>query len=232
MITEYDHIREELESLAEPDFLKFTIKLLPTVDPTKVLGVRLPKLRKIAKKIGKGDWRSYLETAKDDSFEEIMLQGMVIGEIKEPFDKVQKLIERFVPKINNWSVCDSFCSGLKIAKQYPEEMWDLIKSYEKSKEPYEIRFAVVMMTDYYIDKEHLEDCFKCFDRISNPDYYVKMAVAWAISICFIKFPDETMDYLDHNKLDLNTYNKALQKIIESQRTDPETKQMIKKMKRG
>ena len=137
----------------------------------------------------------------------------------------------FIPKISNWSLCDSFCCELKIIKKNRERVWEFLKDYINSNKPYDIRVAVVMYLNYYIEEKYLEDLFFAFDRINNDDYYVKMAVSWAISICFVKFPDETMKYLHNNSLDDFTYNKALQKIIESNRVTKEKKDEVRKMKR-
>lgn len=226
-----EEIRKQLESLAEPDFQQFTAKLIPNIPSEKILGVRLPKLRKIAKKIAKDHAEEYLKTASDQSYEEIMLQGMVIGYLKEDLEKIQAKTARFVKKIDNWSVCDSFCSGLKITKNHKEEMWQFIQPYLKDQRTYYIRFGIVMMIFYFIEETYLEDVLKKLDQIQQSDYYVKMAEAWAVSICYVRFPQRTLQYLKENGLDDFTYNKSLQKIIESQKTDPETKRMIRSLKR-
>ena len=171
------NIRMRLESLAEPDFRAFMAKLTPNVPKENMLGVRIPKLRKLAKELAKTDWRTYLEEAKDDSFEEIMLQGLVIGYIKAELSEILIQVEQFLPKIDNWAVCDSFCAGLKLPKQYPQEMWEFIVPYLKDARPYYIRFGVVMLLDYYTDREHVKEGLALLDQIRNEDYYVKMAVA-------------------------------------------------------
>lgn len=224
-------LRERLENLAEPEYQRFSSSLIPNIGAERVLGVRLPNLRKIAKEIAKGDWREYLKVARDDSFEEVMLQGMVIGYAKTELSEMLIYIEEFLPKIDNWSVCDSFCTGLKVTKQYPDEIWRFIIPYLKDTRPYYIRFGVVMLIDYYIDKEHIDAALQYLDSIHHEDYYVKMAVAWAVSMYYVKLPEETLKYLKENHLDDFTYNKALQKITESLKVDNETKQMIKNMKR-
>ena len=225
------NIREQLESLAEPDFQQFMAKLIPNIEQSKIIGVRLPALRKIAKQIAKGDWKYYLGEYPAKSYEEIMLQGMVIGYLKEDIEELLKQIEKFLPKMDNWSVCDSFCTGLKQTKKYPKEMWEFIGKYINDERTYFVRFSVVMMIFYYTDKEHIKQAFSYFDKIRHEDYYVKMAVAWAVSIYFIKMPEQTMTYLQNNRLDDFTYHKALQKIRESQKVDKETKEKIKEMKR-
>lgn len=141
-------IRKQMFELIDTDYQKFSAALIPTIN--NVLGVRLPELRKIAKKIAKGDWRTYLKTAKDEYFEEIMLQGMVIGYIKTDIEERLFYVASFVPKIDNWSVCDSFCTGLKSTKENKERVWAFLQPYLSSKNEYEIRFGVVMLLNYYI----------------------------------------------------------------------------------
>ncbi|MCT4618313.1 MAG: DNA alkylation repair protein [Marinisporobacter sp.] len=222
-------IRKKLESLAEPKYQKFASSLIPGCD--HLIGVRIPAIRKIAKGIAKENPIEYLDNAEDLYFEETMLQALVIGQMKEDIEIVLEQVVLFVPKIKNWSHCDSFCTDLKIVREHKERVWKFIQSYWQSDEPYEIRFAVVMMLRYYIEEKYLHDLFLIFDRIKNDNYYVKMAVAWAISMCFVKYPDETMTFLNDNHLDDATYNKALQKIRESLKVDKSTKEIIKSMKR-
>lgn len=223
-------IRKQIFELIDTDYQKFSATLIPTIN--NVLGVRLPELRKIAKNIVKGDWRAYLETAKDEYFEEVMLQGMVIGYVKTDIEEHLSYVASFVPKIDNWSVCDSFCTGLKSTKENKERVWEFLQPYLSSKKEYEIRFGVVMLLDYYIETEYIERVLNLLDRVKHEGFYAKMAVAWAVSICYVKLPESTMEYLRNNTLDDFTYNKALQKITESNRVDKETKSLIRSMKRG
>ena len=145
-------IKKELLCMAEEEYQKFASSLIPGV--RGVLGVRLPALRKLAKQIAKEDWRTYLENAADDSFEEIMLQGFVIGSAPMEFSRRLKYIAAFLPKIDNWSVCDSFCTSLKATKEHMEEMWEFILPRLSCGREYEIRFAVVMMLNYYISEDY------------------------------------------------------------------------------
>jgi len=223
------HIKEQLYELAEEKYRKFTASLTPGID--NIIGVRLPLLRKIAVKIAKEDWRAYLANASDDTFEEIMLQGMVIGYCKADIEEKFKLISDFLPLINNWAVCDSFCNGLKIANSHKEQVWDFLQPYLRSDREYEIRFGVVMLLGYYVLPEYATLAFARFDRIKHEGYYVKMAVAWAIAEYYTKLPEITLPYLINNDLDKFTYNKALQKITESLKIDKDTKEMIRSLKR-
>lgn len=209
-----------------------------------ILGVRVPILRDYAKKLAKEyeihDLLTYID---NEYYEEIMLQGMLIG-LENDKDKnkvknkdirnikhILKDIEKFVPKIDNWAACDGFCTGLKITKKHKKEMWDFLQKYVTSDKEFEIRFGIVMILDYYITEEYLEKDFSIFDDIKSDRYYVQMAVAWAISICLIKFYDKTIEYLKHAKIDKFTYNKALQKAIESYRISDEQKAELRKMKK-
>ncbi len=222
-------IRKQIFELIDPKYQKFSAALIPNVD--NVLGVRLPELRKIAKQIAKEDWRTYLEITESDYFEEIMLQGMVIGYIQADIDEQLSYVASFVPKIDNWSVCDSFCTGLKFTKEHRERVWEFLQPYLSSKNEYEVRFGVVMLLNYYIESDYIEKVLYLLDSTKHDGFYAKMAVAWALSICYVKFPALTLDYLKYSELDNFTYNKALQKITESHRVDMDAKILIRSMKR-
>lgn len=211
------------------EYQKFSSSLLPNIP--NILGVRIPELRKMAQQIAKEDWRTYLQQAEDEYFEEVMLQAMVIGYAQTDIDERLQYIAHFVPKINNWSVCDRFCGGLKSTSSHQQQVWQFLTPYLSSKQEYEVRFAVVMLLTYYVDESYIEEVLAQLDQIQHEAYYVKMAVAWAISICYIHLPEPTMKYLLHNQLDIFTYNKALQKITESYRIDSATKEHIRSMKR-
>ncbi len=223
-------IKEELINLQDKKYKQFHSGLCPGID--NIIGIRVPVLRNYAKELLKQyEFKYLMKNIDDEYYEEIMLQGMLIGLAKEDFNTIMKYIKIFIPKIDNWAVCDVFCAGLKITKKNKEKMWEFIKTYLKSDKEFEIRFSVVMILDYYIEEEYLNQIFKIFNEIQNTEYYVQMAVAWAISICIIKYYNETLEYLKNAKLDNFTYNKALQKGIESYRITPEQKQILRKMKK-
>lgn len=224
-------IREQLFALQDLDYQKFSSALIPNIDASTMIGVRVPLLRQLAKGIAKTEPLRYLQTVEDTYFEELLLQGMVIGYMKASPQEKLPLMEQFIPKIDNWSVCDSFCSGLKFTKMNQAMVWDFLQPYFESVNAYDLRFAVVMLLNYYVDEQYVHETLRLLNSVSHEDYYVKMAVAWAVSICYIKLPEATMPFLQNNQLDTFTYNKALQKITESLRIDAETKQMIRSMRR-
>ena len=228
---ENNQIRKRLEELADEEYRKFHTGLCPK--SSEILGVRVPILRNFAIEIVKeGNIEEYLENALDNSYEEILLQGMVLGLWKTNIENFSKYLEKFIPKINSWAVCDVSVAGFKITKKNMEYMWDFLQKYLKSNKEFELRFAIVMLLDFYITDEYIDKVLQILNNIKNDEYYVKMAIAWTLQVAFVKFPNETMKLLKNNKIDDWTYNKALQKIIESYRVDENTKNEIRKMKRN
>ena len=224
-----DEIKEKLFELSDSKYKEFHSSLCPKTN--NIIGVRVPVLRDYAKQlIKKYDIQNLLKQIDNQFYEEIMLQGMIIGLSKQDFNKIKGYIEDFVPKIDNWAICDVFCAGLKITKKNKKEMWTFIQKYLKSDKEFEIRFGVVMILDYYIDEEYLDQDFDIFDSIKNKQYYVQMAIAWAVSICLIKYYDRTVEYLENCKLDKFAYNKSLQKGIESYRITDDKKEILKSKK--
>lgn len=223
-------IRNKIEESADEKYKKFHTGLCP--NSNEIVGVRVPILRNLAKEIVKeGNVEEYLKNALDNSYEEILLQGMVLGSWETTIENFTEYLEKFIPKINSWAVCDVAVAGFKITKKNMEYMWEFIQKYLKSKNEFELRFAIVMMLDFYITEEYINEVLQILNNIKHDGYYVKMAVAWTLQVAFVKFPEKTMKLLENNNLDNWTYNKALQKITESYRVDNETKQIIRNMKR-
>ena len=223
-------IKEELISMQDKKYKEFHKGLCPGTE--NIVGIRVPILRNYAKELLKQhNWKTLIKNIDNNYYEEIMLQGMIIGLAKDNLEITLNRIQQFVPKIDNWAVCDVFCGSLKITNKYKKEVWDFIRKYLMSDKEFEIRFGVVMILSYYIDKDYLKQNFAIFNKIKHEGYYVKMAVAWAISICLIKFYDETIEFLNKCNLDTFTYNKSLQKAIESYRITKEQKDELRKMKK-
>lgn len=223
-------IKKMLLEQAEENYREFSSGIIPDVH--NILGVRLPALRKIAKEIYKnGNWQEFVNSAESEFMEETMLRGILIGLIKDKPEKILEYVKNFVPQITNWAVCDTFCNSLKFTKNNKELVWEFLKPYLKSKRDYDIRFGVVMLLSFFIEEDYLDEILNLLENIRHEGYYVKMGVAWAVSICYIKFPEKTLKFLKNCKLDDWTFNKSIQKIIESYRVDKPTKETLKKMKR-
>lgn len=223
-------IRQDLFAMQDLKYKEFHGSLCPDMD--NIIGVRIPKLREYAKELYKSN---NLEDIKieDKYYEELVIQGMLVGfQTKAPIEEVIKQVKEFVPKINSWAVCDTFCAGLKITKKYQTEMFKVIKEYLKSKQEYEVRFAIVMLLDYYINDQYIAQVLQILNNISLDKYYVQMANAWAVSICLIKYYNKTLEFLKTTKIDDFTYNKGIQKTIESYRITKEQKDYLRTLKRG
>ncbi len=226
------NIKMDLMGLADQKYKEFHSNLCPGTE--NILGVRVPILRNYAKELIKQYSLDYLlHTIEDENYEEIMLQGMLIGLSKNlTWKELENCMKEFIPKINNWAICDVFCAGLKMTKKYKKEMFTFIKEYLQSDKEFEVRFAVVMILDYYIEKEYLEEDFQIFNNIKLDAYYVRMAVAWAISVCFIQFYDETINYMKSSTtIEDWSYNKAIQKALESYRITDKQKKELRKLKK-
>ena len=216
-------IREKIFSLADEKYKEFHSGLCHNTN--NIVGVRVPILRNYDKELVKEGFEKNYNKIQTEYYEEIMLKGMMIGLEKMDIDTKLTYIKEFIPYIDNWAVCDIFVAGLKIKEK--EKFYNFIQKYlENNKTEFEIRFGLVSLLDYYIDKEHIQEIFKITDKIKRDEYYIEMAIAWLISICYIKFPKETEEYLNNNKLSDFAYNKSIQKIIESTRVDEQVKNKL------
>ncbi len=226
-----EDIQKRLLKESDEKYKKFSSALLPTTEQEKILGVRLPVLRKFAREIYKNSGTLFLQENNLQYFEEIMLQGMIIGLVKDDDKVIKKYIKNFITKIDNWSVCDSFCCGLKFVKGREENFLEFIKPYLHSKKEYEVRFAVVILLDYYICDKYIDTVLNLLEQVKHEGYYAKMATAWAISMCYVKYPQKTFEFLKNTKLNSQTVNKAVQKITESLKVDSEAKKKVISLKR-
>jgi len=224
MVLSKQEILAELKELSDTKYQKFTSSLLPGTE--SILGVRIPDLRQIAKKMAAKDWKKALKDLSDDTFEEKLLQGLVIGYAKANPDEILMALEEFVPKIDNWSLCDSTIMTLKIAKKYPGTFLSYARECIDDGREFYIRVGVVMMLAHFIDEMHISSVLSTLNEIKSDDYYAKMAVAWAVSVCYVKFPDFTNEWLLETSLDDWTFNKSIQKIKESNRVPKEDKKRL------
>ena len=225
-----DEMRHRFLENADGDLKKFSEKIVVPKE-YRIIGIRMPVIRSFAKEICKGDWRSYLSGICDEYHEDMMLRGLIIALADMGQDERFRLMGEFIPKMDNWAVCDSFCSALKVNKKNSADVWDFMIPYLISGEEFQIRFPIVMMIFHYIDAAHVNDVLRIMDSVKDDSYYVRMAVAWCISLCFVKFPDRTFEYLRTCATDKWTFNKALSKITDSFRVSDEMKDKIRKMRR-
>ncbi|MBO4693465.1 MAG: DNA alkylation repair protein [Clostridia bacterium] len=226
---ENNEIRAKLFALQDLKYKEFHSGLCPGTE--SIIGVRTPRLRELSREIAKGDIDAYLQNAAEDYYEELLLKGMVIGLIKNNLTRTCRYLQGFIPKIDNWAVCDITVTGLKITKKYQKEMLNFLKPYLGSEKEFELRFYIVMLLCYYITDDYIDMVLSVLGSVKHEGYYVKMAVAWALSVAFIKYPEKTMRLLKCNDIDDFTYNKALSKITDSYRVSGKAKAQIRKMRR-
>lgn len=218
-------LRQELESLADPAYKAFNESLLPGVETA--YGIRLPQMRQVAKTLLRQDPAGFLEHFQPNCYEETQLRGLVIGGMKLPWEEKRPLVEDFLPRIDNWAVCDTFCGSLK--PRSPQDvslMWEFLKPLYASDEEYKARFAAVMQLSHFVDAAHLEEGLGLLGQVRHPGYYAKMAVAWALSVWFVKFPQETESLLAQRAFEPWVQNKAIQKVRESRRVSKEDKDRL------
>lgn len=225
----YQDLINYLKTFKDEKYRLFNQKIVQS--KKKMIGIRTPILRKIAKQIGKNNSLSYLEVCKNHYYEEVLLEGFIISEIKDVKTSLS-YFENWILKITEWSTCDMVVSSYKIVKKNKELYFKRIKEYLKNDQEFIVRVGLVLLLDYYIEKEYIEEIFILVDNINREEYYIKMAIAWLLSICYIKYKEETINYLDNNHLDKFTYNKTIQKIIESNRVSNEEKEILRQKKKS
>lgn len=225
----YD-LKEKLFELADEKYRDFSKGLNPGCKP--MIGVRIPVLRGIAKDIKEEDFKTYLKEGSEEYFEELILKGMVIGYCKADIDEKLEMAGEFIPKINDWSINDTFCAGFKCAKKNQEKVYKFLMQYVRSEKEFEQRVVAVMLMNYFLTEEYIDRVLKVLDSLKHEGYYTKMGVAWAIATAYAKFPEKTHEYMKNgNTLDDFTYNKSIRKMIESYRVTDEAKVELRKMLR-
>lgn len=222
--------RSALEGLTDPGYRDFHSRLVPGIGP--FLGVRVPDLRRLSREIAKGDFRGFLARPPEELYEWKMLRGMTLAAAPMPLEERLTRLSGFIPEIDNWAVCDVVAGCCKFAARAQREVWGFLSDYASSAETYPLRFAVVMLLDHFLTPGYLPRVLEVYGGIRHEEYYVKMAVAWGVSICFIKDRERTLSFLQTGRLiDDFTHNKAIAKICESLRVPEEDKVLLRKMKR-
>ena len=250
-------IRDRLNKMSDADYEKFSASLIPASGRGTMLGVRLPALRDYAKELSKGDWRQELSYEEDLYFEETMLRGMILGYACRDIEELFACLKDFIPRVQNWSVCDSVCIGLKLLEKYPEKTWDFLQPYLKSGEEFPCRVGLIMLLNHLVklgeEKKkitrkrlvtmadlqgqeetggYLEPILQALDREFTEGYYAQMAAAWLLAELFVTYPVRTLRGLRELHLDAFTRKKAVQKIRESRIPDKEVKAYLREMYPG
>ena len=222
-----DIIKKQLMDYADPKYREFTIALLPGVN--NLLGVRMPILKKMAKEFAKDEMgQLFLQEPSPETFEELMLQGLIIGNLQVDIDDLLMYVDEFVNKINNWSICDSFCANLRRqVKEHQERFWEFIQPYMLRRFEFEARFGLVMANNFFVDDKHIYELLEQLKKAQNNAYYAQMAFAWLISTCYVKFPEVTFEFLGNVEINNQVKNKIVRKVLDSFRVKEDNKQKLK-----
>ena len=226
---EYKKFVEYLISLQDEKYKEFHSSLVLN-SKYEMIGIRVPIMRDIAKKIAKSNIEEFLEYAQNKYYEEVMIQGLVISHIKD--EKLfYKFFKKYINKIDNWAICDSFCSSIKIVRKYEEKYFKEAIKLALNKEEFISRVGLVMILNHFINKNNLSFIFDILNKIKSDKFYINMAEAWLLCEMYIKFPKETKKFLVKNNLNKFTQNKAISKIRDSYRVNKEEKELLNSLRK-
>ena len=222
-------IQKELFSLQDKEYMKFLSKLTPNVSEDTIIGVRIPEIRKLAKKLVKNnEYEDFLKELPHKYYDENLLHGAIISENKD-FENCIELLDSFLPFVDNWAVCDTISP--KIFKKHKKELIEKIKEWSQSDKTYTCRFGVEMLMTHFLDEDFKKEYLEMVANIHSEEYYVKMVIAWFFATALTKQWDYAVIYLENNKLDVWVHNKTIQKARESLRILEDKKGYLKRLKR-
>lgn len=218
-------ILDKLYALQDTKYRDFQGKLIPTVDPNTIIGVRTPDLRTLAKELAKQkDIGAFLDTLPHTYFDENQLHAFILSELKD-YDQCIARVNAFLPNVDNWATCDQLSP--KAFKKHKTELLKEIKTWLKSDKTYTVRFAVGMLMQHYLDDDFKSDYPKLVAAIKLDEYYINMMRAWYFATALAKQYDAIIPYIEQKKLDPWTHNKVIQKAVESYRITPVQKEYLK-----
>lgn len=222
-------IRAELFRLQDTGYRDFQSKLIPTVDPKTMIGVRTPVLRKYAKQLAKQEGISeFLRALPHSYFDENQLHAFLLSEMKD-YDRCMEEVVRFLPYIDNWATCDQLSP--KVFRKHREELLEKNREWVRSSETYTIRFGIGMLMQHFLDDGFEVAYPEMVSEIRSEEYYVNMMIAWYFATVLAKQYEQVLPFLEGHRLDPWTHNKAIQKAVESYRITPEQKKYLRSLKR-
>lgn len=219
-------IQKILFSLQDKKYRDFNAKLIPTVDKSTVIGVRIPDLRKYAKELHKnGQGADFIKKLPHKYFEENNLHAFLIEKITD-FDSVVNELDRFLPYVDNWATCDSM--NPKVLAQYPEKTKEQALRWICSEHTYTVRYGIGLLMRYFLDDNFTTDILETVATIRSDEYYVNMMIAWFFATVLAKQYDAAIPYITEYRLDKWCHNKTIRKAIESYRITDDQKCFLRK----
>ena len=223
-----DGIRKELFSLQDLKYREMQVKIIPTVKPESIIGVRTPELRRMAKELGgKEEIGAFLNDLPHQYFDENQLHAFILSGMKD-YTECLAALERFLPYVDNWATCDQMSP--KVFRKHRTELLGPIKKWIASGETYKIRFGIGMLMEHYLDEDFDMAYPETVAGIRSEEYYVNMMTAWYFATALAKQYDAVLPFIENCRLDTWTHNKAIQKAVESYRITPEQKEYLKTLK--
>ncbi|MCF0142647.1 MAG: DNA alkylation repair protein [Parasporobacterium sp.] len=222
-------IREELFALQDISYGDFQAKLTPGISRELFIGVRVPEVRKLAKKLAKEpETAEFLGNLPHKYYDENMLHGLLISEIKD-YDECVAAVDSFLPYVDNWAVCDIMSP--KVFKRNKTALLGKIKEWSASEKTYTCRFGIEMLMTYFLDDDFKPEYLDIPGSVHSEEYYVRMMIAWFFATALAKQWDAAVKYIEGCRLDVWVHNKTIQKARESYRITPEQKTYLKALKR-
>ncbi len=216
---------EILAPYADESFKAFHSKLIPNINPDTIIGIRAPIMRKIAKaEFAKGNFEMFFESLPHKYYDENILHISLINEIKD-FDTCIAEIEKFLPFVDNWAVCDGLSP--KVLKKHRPELLEHIMLWLKSEHTYTLRFGIKMLMDHFLDEDFSPSYPALVAKVKHEDYYVKMMQAWYFATALAKQYEIILPFIEDHRLEPWVHNKTIQKAVESYRITPEQKEYLK-----
>ena len=230
MADKQNKIVSELFRLQDLKYADMQKSIIPTVDPARIIGVRTPALRDMAKRLYKsGDCEAFLSELPHRYFDEDQLHAFIIS-LEKDFEKCVKEVERFLPFVDNWATCDQLSP--KAFKKEPEKLLPFIRKWIESGETYKVRFGVGMLMQHFLEDNFCHEYPELVAVIQSDEYYVNMMRAWYFATALAKQYDAAIPYIEEKRLDDWTHNKAIQKSIESYRITDGQKAYLRTLKVG
>lgn len=224
-----DDIRVELSNLQDLKYRDLQITTIPSVVPERITGVRTPKLRALAKELSKReDISLFLEDLPHKLFEEDQLHAFILSGMKDAEECI-RLVDKFLPYVDNWATCDQMSP--KVFKKNKKLLLEYVNTWIKSDKTYVRRFAIGMLMEHFLDEDFKPSYLAKVAKIRSDEYYVNMMIAWYFATALAKQYDQTLPFIEEQKLDKWTHNKSIQKAVESYRITPEQKEYLKTLRR-
>ena len=223
-------VRQQLFELKDPGYKDFIARLIPTMDRGRIIGVRTPALKDLARSFPfDAAPERYLELLPHQYYEENNLHAFLIGRLKG-YDHCLKYTRSFLPRLDNWATCDSFRP--KALMRQPHDYLQELLEWLQDERSYVKRFAIVNLMGRYLDKHFEPRLLQLVSSIDSEEYYIQMAVAWYLSEALLKQYELTLPLIEQGRLSHFVHNKAIQKAVESRQISDEKKAALKALRRA